>query len=401
MAARCSLSPPTDLEESERDSQLERFIRKKYESRAFSSASALTSPTNSTSPTTSLSTAAPPTTNRDSALALGVPTRSSSAIGRRQVRSQAPLHSSTHLGDRSTGQHSSLASSLQYHQPATGSQSFTSPAPPVRPSTAPIPHAIQPHLAPPVPPIPSHMTFSSLSQCTAPYQTNMYTHSSVVSAPSFPVSNTPMAPTSSIRSDGVWGDLLSLVPSTGPSQAHTVASNTGYRPAMQTTPRPADPSFAMASFSQQAPSFAPSNQSLIMLNSMTTPQDQQHNPFNSSMPLEHVDQVPVSSSTGTSNAFNMSNFLPEHMRQQARPTNPFYTSPALSHVSQPSNNPYTNVVMPNQTFQQHPGSFFSQPPTQTMQVPHPGGSYPNHYASVPNFTQPVQSQASPFHPPFY
>lgn len=399
--------PPTDLEESERDSQLERFIRKKYESAQFTKSDTAMSPIQATPRLPS--TAVPPISrpHLPSSLEVSLPTRSSSAVGRRSATTQ--VHSKS---PNSLVNHQGVNPNIAYQHTQSSSQNASASGPlvpPMRPSTAPIPNAVKQEPVPPLPAFPSMMSFSSIPNgglSNLP-QMHMNQNHSMYQQALQPVASNP--PT--IRKDGIWGDLMDLQNPTNTS--HMISSQL---PSVATSTPSMWPTSAMPSIPHSAPSYmAP--QSTTPMNPMpsTLPtnafnnissqlaSNHNHNPFTSALgstSSPHMTSTAATSNTPSHNAFDMSNFLPPHLSSQARPTNPFLGSvglPTSRNNSFTSNNPFAPVAQPHAyqsngssfASMQQPTNHFQQPPMQNLAYQH---SYPS--AQIPHHH--TQQQPSPF-----
>ncbi|EGG13012.1 uncharacterized protein MELLADRAFT_76352 [Melampsora larici-populina 98AG31] len=394
--------PPTDLEESERDSQLERFIRKKYESAQFTKSDTTMSPIEATPrlPSTIIPPISRP--HLPSSLEVSLPTRSSSAVGRRSVTSQVHSKPPTHQGvDPNTAYR---------HIPTSSSAPLL---PPIRPSTAPIPNAMRAEPVPPLPAFPSMMSLSSItnggSSNLPPMHANQ-NHSIYQQGLPPVVSNS-----STIRKDGIWGDLMELQNPTNTS--HTISSQA---PSVVASMPSMWPTSAMPPIPHSAPSYM-TPQSTTPMNPMsyTSPTNafnnissqvaSNHNPFTSALgptSLPNMTSTTATSITPSHNAFNMSNFLPPHLSSQTRTTNPFLGPVGLPTAQNnvfTSNNPFAPSVAQPHTIQSNGSSYPSmQQPTHHFQQPLMQAAAPSNLAyqhSYPSAQIPhhhTQQQSSPF-----
>lgn len=229
--------PPTDLEESERDSQLERFIRRKYESKRYMDPHAKTHSTSSatTSVSSDLSFNMLPRTARSSSSSVHHPSPSAQSFLFAQspsltCSSKASIQSHSRGNSVTASIHRPSASRVISIQPTpAGAQSHPvsqdnpmtsprlAPSPPFRASTAPLPrdgHVVGQNL-PSVPIVPS--LYSSLDRDI--FQTNLSIKQGNQSPcrpdrPSLDIHLRPSQTLSHVhpppRTDGIWGDLMQL-----------------------------------------------------------------------------------------------------------------------------------------------------------------------------------------------
>ncbi|KAH9819281.1 putative GTPase activating protein for Arf-domain-containing protein [Melampsora americana] len=403
--------PPTDLEESERDSQLERYIRKKYESAQFTKSDTTMSPIEAAPRQPSITMPPISRPHVPSSLEVSLPTRSSSAVGRRNVTNQVHPESPNSLV-RHQGVHPNAAYQHIQNFPQTIAPSAAL-VPPMRPSTAPIPNAVKQEPVPPLPVFPSMMPFSSITNSGSSNPPQMHAnpnHSMYQPARQAVVPNP-----STIRKDGIWGDLMDLQKPTDTfhmisSQSPSVAAST---PSMW-------PTSAMSPNSHSASSYM-TPQSTTPMNSMTstlpintfnnisTQVASHHNPFTPALgptTLPHMSSNATVSNTPSHNAFNSSNFLPPHLSSQNRPTNPFLGGSVGLPTSQnnfTSNNPFALPAAQPHTSHSNGSSYplmqptihqFQQPLMQA--VPPSNLAYQHSYPSTQIPHHHTQQQPSPF-----
>ncbi|POW13439.1 hypothetical protein PSHT_07688 [Puccinia striiformis] len=169
--------PPTDLEESERDSQLEKYIRTKYESKRFMDShrkhDSNSSGSNSVSSAISFIMSSSPTPSPASSIfhqsprnQLSMSARSPCGVTafpeRRQIANPRTVTSGSAQATAQFQPVSQDTSSIHHHNSQV-------PQPPLRPATAPIPSDAysSSQCAPPVPSVPSHYG-------TSTFQGNMF-----------------------------------------------------------------------------------------------------------------------------------------------------------------------------------------------------------------------------------
>ncbi|KAA1066768.1 hypothetical protein PGT21_024457 [Puccinia graminis f. sp. tritici] len=254
--------PPTDLEESERDSQLEKYIRTKYESKRFmdshpkpgSISSARTSDSSAVSFTMSTTSPAPSPASsifkQSPRSQLSMPARSSSVAGARAIdlSTRPPQRSPTANAQRPSAPRtmtSALSHPSTQIQPVSQDHSSVShnpqaPHPPPRPSTAPIPsdgyHSSQ--YAPPVPTVPSLYTnnpgYQALQSSMAKnHNATLFNQPALHHQQSLNIQlqgnqvvhQVHPNPAPPPRTDGVWGDLMQL---TQPHLNHPSQPSAGF-----------------------------------------------------------------------------------------------------------------------------------------------------------------------------
>ncbi|KAG0151466.1 hypothetical protein CROQUDRAFT_544186 [Cronartium quercuum f. sp. fusiforme G11] len=377
--------PPTDLEESERDSELEKFIP-------------------SLSPRTS-STGGRPTQSTLS------PSLNTSGI-------QQTSLTQTQIID---AQYARSPSSIQTQ--------FAHSVPPHRPATAPIPNAVKPQPAPPVPPLPISMSNSSTPNGSSFHPSIESATSHALTYPLLQANHSAVSNTPTIRRHGVWDDLLQLSNPTGSVSNNGTAPYLSTGPSMQASITPAWSTSATPSNFQSISSYTNSQTPSMMhpmsstltpstFNTIGKPVLPNENPFYNQAAPQQSSHQPMSTSPNlaATNALNMSNFLPGNMTTSVIPTNPFFNpTPTLQSSSisgVPSKNPFATAAIapPNNAFQPN-GAFASnsmqfipthqqqQPQPQQMQNPPPANfSFNNPYAPTPFPHRQTQHQPSPFGP---
>ncbi|KAH9465790.1 hypothetical protein Pst134EA_013654 [Puccinia striiformis f. sp. tritici] len=258
--------PPTDLEESERDSQLEKYIRTKYESKRFMDShrkhDSNSSGSNSVSSAISFIMSSSPTPSPASSIfhqsprnQLSMSARSPCGVTafpeRRQIANPRTVTSGSAQATAQFQPVSQDTSSIHHHNSQV-------PQPPLRPATAPIPSDgySSSQCAPPVPPVPSHYGTNTFQGNMFKNPDGTFVNQSAVHHPTLNIhhegnqafhrviQHNPVPPP---RTDGVWGDLMQLTePSLNPSQpapstgifgsnANPVNTST-YRPLSSTDP---------------------------------------------------------------------------------------------------------------------------------------------------------------------
>ncbi|KNZ54294.1 hypothetical protein VP01_2986g7 [Puccinia sorghi] len=334
---------PTDLEESERDSQLEKYIRNKYASKRSIQPRPINGP--SMSPTSSLF--------KQSSPQLVQPTSGAGASRLAEI----PAHPQRPTVARTVTSHASPAIRTTAKQEDIRSVSLPShaPQPPLRPSTAPIPSDGY-HGSHPTPSLPSVPSIYNM-HLNQPVVQPGYLQPSQPFQPQLPRNSEPPP-----RTDGVWGDLMQLAePSLNhgqPPAGFQVPPNTYVQP-LHSTAHPANTSYdldasmgrLMSHSSQPAPanhllstnpfssqSFAAQNLSTALFQGSAQPQSQ--STFPSSV---HPPQQQPTNLFFNQYAAAPAPFANQHMHA-APNRNPFLpasSQQALPPVTQPSGSYYS------------------------------------------------------------